>query len=43
MDWGHDVLLDPLVPANGVASPRDAPGAGLEWNDRELEKHVVQA
>ena len=43
MDWGHDVLADPLVPSQGFVRPRDAPGAGLEWNERELEKHVVAA
>lgn len=43
MDWGHDVLQDPLVPVNGFAEPREAPGAGLEWKETELAKYVVEA
>lgn len=36
MDWGQDLLADPLVPANGYARPREVPGAGLEWNERAI-------
>ncbi|MEM9028306.1 MAG: enolase C-terminal domain-like protein [Pseudomonadota bacterium] len=41
MDWGHDLLMDPLVPEAGFARPREAPGAGLEWNEAALSKAIV--
>jgi mandelate racemase len=41
MDWGQDLLRDPLVPDRGYARPCETPGAGLEWNEAEVEKHVV--
>ena len=42
MDWGHDVLADPIVPEKGFAVPREAPGAGLEWNEARLAKVEVR-
>lgn len=41
MDWGHDLLEDPLVPEAGFARPREAPGAGLEWREAEIAKVAV--
>ncbi|MGI9423304.1 MAG: enolase C-terminal domain-like protein [Hyphomicrobiaceae bacterium] len=43
MDWGQLVLKEPLVPVAGRVQPRDAPGAGLEWDERELAHHIVDA
>lgn len=42
MDWGQDVLADPLVPDAGFAKPREAPGAGLEWQNDALAKYEVR-
>jgi mandelate racemase len=43
MDWGQDLLRDPLVPVKGFATPRDAPGAGLEWNEKAIAACLVEA
>ena len=41
MDWGQDLLLDPLIPSNGRVQPRDTPGAGVDWNEAALAKCLV--
>lgn len=43
MDWGHDVLDDPLTPMGGFARPAERPGAGMEWNEAALTSYEVQA
>ena len=43
MDWGQMVLNDPVVPVAGRVEPRAAPGAGLDWNEAELTRHIVEA
>jgi mandelate racemase len=43
MDWGQMVLKDPLVPDQGRVRPREAPGAGLEWNEEVLQRYIVEA
>ena len=42
MDWGQDLLRDPLIPEAGFVSPAETPGAGMEWNEPEVEKHLVR-
>jgi mandelate racemase len=41
MDWGQDLLVDPLVPVKGLTTPRDAPGTGVEWNEKAVAPHLV--
>lgn len=36
MDWGQDLLTDPLLPAKGFITPRDTPGAGVNWNEKAI-------
>ncbi|KAB2912583.1 MAG: mandelate racemase [Hyphomicrobiaceae bacterium] len=42
MDWGQDLMVDPLVPARGMTTPREAPGTGVEWNEKMVEKCLVR-
>ena len=41
MDWGQDLLADPLVPVKGFTTPRDAPGTGVEWNEKAIARCLV--
>jgi mandelate racemase len=41
MDWGQDLLVDPLVPVKGSTTPRDTPGTGVEWNEKAVAPHLV--
>ena len=41
MDWGQDLMHDPLVPVKGFTTPRDTPGTGLEWNEKAIAPHLV--
>jgi mandelate racemase len=43
MDWGQDLLLDPVVPVKGVAKPSDKPGAGIDFNEAALARITVTA
>jgi mandelate racemase len=43
MDWGQDLLMDPLVPVKGWTLPRDTPGAGIEWNEKAIAKCPTSA
>ena len=36
MDWGQDLIVDPLVPVKGFTTPRDTPGTGIEWNEKAI-------
>jgi mandelate racemase len=36
MDWGQDLMLDPLVPVKGFTTPRDTPGTGVDWNEKAI-------
>jgi mandelate racemase len=42
MDWGQDLLTDPLLPAQGFTMPRDTPGTGVEWNETAITPHLVE-
>jgi mandelate racemase len=41
MDWGQDLMLDPLLPVQGFTTPRDRPGTGVEWNEREIARCLL--
>lgn len=41
MDWGQDLLADPLVPVQGFTTPRDLPGTGVEWNEPAIARYLV--
>jgi mandelate racemase len=43
MDWGQDLLADPLLPVNGFTTPREAPGTGIEWNEAAIARCLVPA
>ncbi|MEO1719333.1 MAG: enolase C-terminal domain-like protein [Pseudomonadota bacterium] len=43
MDWGQDVLRDPVLPEAGFVRPSERDGAGLEWDEAALQKCVVDA
>ena len=38
MDWGQDLITDPLVPEGGFATPRETPGAGIQWNEAAIAR-----
>lgn len=41
MDWGQNLLRDPLVPDAGHVHPCETAGAGMEWNETEVAKYLV--
>ena len=41
MDWGQDLLADPLLPVKGFTTPRDTPGTGMEWNEKAIAPCLV--
>jgi mandelate racemase len=41
MDWGQDLLVDPLLPVKGFTTPRDTPGTGIEWNEKAIAPCLV--
>jgi mandelate racemase len=41
MDWGQDLIVDPLVPVKGFTTPRDTPGTGIEWNEKAVAPCLV--
>jgi mandelate racemase len=41
MDWGQDLLADPLLPVRGFTTPRDTPGTGIAWNEKAIAPHLV--
>ena len=42
MDWGQDLLADPLVPEKGFTTPRDTPGTGIAWNEKSIARCLVE-
>ena len=42
MDWGQDLIRDPLVPAKGFTTPPDTPGTGIEWNEKAIAACLVE-
>lgn len=43
MDWGQDLLDDPLLPVKGFTTPRDTPGTGIAWNEKAIARCLVAA
>jgi mandelate racemase len=41
MDWGQDLLRDPLLPVKGFTTPRETPGTGVEWNEAAIAPCLV--
>ena len=41
MDWGQDLLKDPLVPVRGYVAPRNTPGTGVEWSEPAIARCLV--
>jgi mandelate racemase len=41
MDWGQDLLRDPVVPVKGFTTPPNTPGTGVEWNEKTVEACLV--
>lgn len=36
VDWGQELIRDPLVPQAGFAIPPQSPGTGVEWNEAAI-------
>lgn len=43
MNWGQDLLQDPLIPSKGYVTLPSTPGAGITFNEKALAKCVVKA
>lgn len=43
MDWGQNLIRDPLLPVAGFTTPPDTPGTGLEWNEAAITPNLVDA
>lgn len=41
MDWGQDLLADPLLPVAGFTTPRDRPGTGVDWSEKAIGRCLV--
>ena len=41
MDWGQDLMLDPLLPVAGFTTPPDRPGTGIEWNEPAIARCLI--
>jgi mandelate racemase len=42
MDWGQELLEDPVIPSQGMARPSDKPGAGMDFRETVLAKHLLR-
>lgn len=42
MDWGQELITDPVVPRAGRARPSDKPGAGIDFIETAIEKCIVR-
>ncbi|MBW4706354.1 hypothetical protein KX928_00980 [Roseobacter sp. YSTF-M11] len=40
VDWGSDLIRDPLTVTSGFAVPPDRPGSGIEWNEDEVVRFL---
>ena len=43
MDWGQELIESPVIPAKGIAMPTDKPGAGMDFREAVLARHIVTA
>src|SRR5438105_495854 len=42
VDWAAPILSRPLLVANGVATPSDVPGVGLDWNEEAVTRFAME-
>ncbi|WP_176053144.1 enolase C-terminal domain-like protein [Paraburkholderia caribensis] len=43
VDWANPILAAPLEPRDGFVSAPDAPGLGIDWDERSVERYLVTA
>ena len=41
VDWAAPILAEPMAIADGMASPREAAGTGIEWNEAAIGRFLV--
>ncbi len=41
MDWGQELLEHPVIPDKGIARPGERPGAGMDFRESILAKHLI--
>ncbi len=41
MDWGQELIRDPVVPEKGFARAKDTLGAGIEWHEAAVARCTV--
>ncbi|MEL6374337.1 MAG: enolase C-terminal domain-like protein [Pseudomonadota bacterium] len=41
MDWGQDLILEPIVPNAGFVSLNQRPGAGIDWNEKVVADYLI--
>jgi mandelate racemase len=41
VDWAAPILAEPMEIEDGLASVRDVPGTGIEWNEKAVKRHLV--
>ena len=41
VDWASPILAEPMTIADGMASPREAAGTGIEWNEAAIGRFLA--
>lgn len=41
VDWADPILDDPLRPVGGQIATPDKPGAGIDWNEEQVARHLL--
>src|SRR5262249_51531275 len=41
-EWFHPILKQPLGVVDGVAMPDERSGSGVEWNEQEVARYLVE-
>jgi mandelate racemase len=42
VDWAAPILQRPLTIADGMATPSDVPGVGLDWNEEAVARFAME-